>query len=110
VCTATTGLAAYVVFAPQDTPLAAVVRVAGARWTIERCFEAAKREVGLDHYEVRSWTGWYQHITLALWAVALLAVLRAGAIAVEMLKKSPRPSQEPSSLASFKASRGLRSP
>jgi SRSO17 transposase len=105
-----TELAAFVVFTPQDTPLAAVVRVAGARWAIESCFEAAKSEVGLDHYEVRSWTGWYRHITLVMWALALLAVLRAGAIAVELLKKSPRPSQEVSSLAAFRAQRGLRSP
>jgi SRSO17 transposase len=105
-----TDLAAYVVFAPQDALLAQVVRVAGARWTIESCFEAAKGEVGLDHYEVRSWTGWYRHITLAMWALALLAVLRAGAIAVELLKKKPAAPQEPSSLAAFKASRGLQSP
>jgi SRSO17 transposase len=105
-----TDLAAYVVFAPQDTLLEKVVRVAGARWTIESCFEAAKSEVGLDHYEVRSWTGWYRHITLAMWALALLAVLRAGAIAVELLKKKPAAPQEPSSLAAFKASRGLQSP
>ncbi len=103
-------LQAYVVFAPQDTPLAELVRVAGTRWTIESCFEAAKGEVGLDHYEVRSWTGWYRHITLAMWALALLTVLRAGAIAVEVLKKSRPSAQERSSLAAFKASRGLRFP
>jgi SRSO17 transposase len=103
------GLTAYVVFAPQGTPLEEVVRVAGTRWTIESCFEAAKSEVGLDHYEVRSWTGWYRHMTLAMWALSLLAVLRAGAIAVELLKKSPQSSPEPSRLAAFKAQRGLRS-
>jgi SRSO17 transposase len=96
---------ASVVFGPQDTPLAEVVRVAGARWTIERCFEAAKGEVGRDHYEVRSWTGWYRHMTLAMWALALLTVLRAGAIALEALKKSPPCGA--SSLAAFKAQRGL---
>jgi SRSO17 transposase len=76
-------LTADVVFARQETTLADVVRVAGSRWTIESGFEAAKGEVGLDHYEVRSWTGWYRHITLAMWAVALLTILRAGAMAVE---------------------------
>jgi SRSO17 transposase len=76
-----------VVFAPQATSLGELVRVAGSRWTIESSFEAAKGEVGLDDYEVRSWTGWYRHITLAMWAYALLTVLQAGAIAVEMLKK-----------------------
>jgi SRSO17 transposase len=104
-----TELTAYLVFAPQDTTLAAVVQVAGTRWTIESSFEAAKGEVGLDDYEVRSWTGWYRHITLAMWAYALLVILRAGTIAVEALKKSPPPVQERSSLAAFKAQRGLAS-
>jgi SRSO17 transposase len=67
---------AYVVFAPAGTPLADLVRVAGRRWTIEVAFEAAKGEVGLDHYEVRSWTGWSRHMTLALFAQALLTVVR----------------------------------
>ena len=83
--------------------------MAGTRWTIESCFEAAKSDVGLDHYEVRSWTGWYRHLTLAMWALALLVVLRAGAMAVEALKKSLPPPQARSSLAAFKASRGLSS-
>jgi SRSO17 transposase len=98
---------AYVVFAPQETMLAEVVGVAGTRWVIEQLLEAAKGEVGLDHYEVRSWTGWYRHMTLALWALALLTVLRAGAIALEALKKSLSLRQERSSLAAFKASREL---
>jgi SRSO17 transposase len=102
-------LQAYVVFAPQAMTLAEVVRVAGTRWTIESCFEAAKSEVGLDHYEVRSWTGWYRHTTLAMWALALLTVLRAGAMAVESFKKSLLLPQEVSPLAAFKASRGLTS-
>lgn len=100
-------LQAYVVFAPQETPLAEVVRVAGTRWTIEQLFEAAKGDVGLDHYEVRSWTGWFRHITLAMWALALLTVLRAGAIALEALKKSLPSRKEDSSLSVFKARRGL---
>jgi SRSO17 transposase len=102
-------LTAYIVFARQETTLAEVVRVAGTRWTIESSFEAAKGEVGLGHYEVRSWTGWYRHMTLAMWALALLTVMRAGALAVEALKKSLSPSQAMSPLAAFKASRGLPS-
>ena len=69
----------------------------------------AKGEVGLDHDEVRRWTGWYRHITLAMWAYALLTVLRAGAIAVEALKKSLPAPPLGSSLAAFKAGRGLAS-
>jgi SRSO17 transposase len=63
-----TDLTAYVVFARQGCSLEAVVRVAGRQWTVVSCFEAAKGEVGLDQYEVRSWTGWYRHMTLAMWA------------------------------------------
>ena len=48
--------------------------MAGARWAIEEGFEQAKGEVGLDHYEVRRWPGWYRHITLALLAHTFLVV------------------------------------
>jgi SRSO17 transposase len=74
-------LQAYVVFAPAGTDLAALVQVAGRRWTIEVAFEQAKGEVGLDQYEVRSWTGWYRHITLALFAQAVLSVVRQQLVA-----------------------------
>jgi SRSO17 transposase len=70
-------LAYYVVFAPKDAPLEEIVRVAGARWTIESGFESAKQEGGLDEYEVRKWEGWYRYITLALLAHAFLSVLRS---------------------------------
>ena len=69
-------VAYYVVFAPANTSLATLARVAGKRWTVEECFEVAKQEVGLDEYEVRSWQGWYRHITLAMLALAFLVVMR----------------------------------
>lgn len=74
-------LQAYVVFAPAGTTRAELVRVAGRRWTIEVAFEQAKGEVGLDQYEVRSWTGWYRHMTLALFAQAVLTVVRQHLVA-----------------------------
>jgi len=67
----------YVVFAPAGTSLRTLARVAGQRWRIEQSFELAKGEVGLDQYEVRRWDGWYRHMTLAMFALAYLAVLRA---------------------------------
>jgi SRSO17 transposase len=100
-------LQAYAVFAPQETTLEEVVRVAGTRWVIEPLFEAAKGEVGLDHYEVRSWTGWSRHITLVMWALALLTIMRAGMSAVELLKKKRPPPPAAPSLAVFTARRGL---
>jgi SRSO17 transposase len=69
-------IAYYRVFGPADTPGADMVRVAGRRWAIEVCFEEAKGAVGLDHYEVRTWTAWYRHVTLALLAHAYLEVTR----------------------------------
>jgi SRSO17 transposase len=102
-----TELTAYVVFAPHPAALATVVQVAGSRWTVERCFEEAKGEVGLDQYAVRSWTGWYRHITLAMWAYALLTVLRAAHLpAAPPLKKTAQGSSQ-NSLSAFKAARGL---
>lgn len=59
------------------TTLRDLVRVAGRRWTIEECFELAKGDCGLDEYEVRSWTGWHRHVTLSLFALAVLAVIRS---------------------------------
>src|SRR5262245_54862803 len=101
-------LTAYVVFAPHTTTLATVVQVAGSRWTIERSFEEAKGAVGLDHYEVRSWPGWYRHMTLAMWAYALLMVLRAAQLPMEEAPQKTPSQPTPSSLAAFKAARGLR--
>jgi SRSO17 transposase len=72
-------LAFYACSGPTGTSLVGLVRVAGTRWAVEEGFEQAKGEVGLDHYEVRKWPGWYRHITLALLAHAFLAVTRAQA-------------------------------
>ncbi len=81
-------LAYYVVFAPTDTSLQTLVNVAGQRWKVEECFELAKDEVGLDQYEVRHWTGWYRHITLAMWALAFLTVTRVQAVQLQAQKKA----------------------
>jgi SRSO17 transposase len=69
-------LAYFVVFAPPGLRLLDLARVAGRRWLVEECFEAAKQEVGLADYEVRSWHGWHRHVTLAMLALAFLVGLR----------------------------------
>jgi SRSO17 transposase len=98
---------AYRAFGPAQTSLARLAEVAGTRWAVETSIQTAKGEVGLDQYEVRSWTGWHRHITLAMWAQALLAVIRAdqGAVVTPPPKKTVQPT--PSSLTTFKARRGL---
>ena len=65
-------LSYYLVFGPPTTTLQQMVHASGGRWHIEEDFENAK-DMGLDHYEVRSWIGWYRHITLVMLAHAFLA-------------------------------------
>ena len=72
-------LAFYACFGPARTTLAELVRVAGSRWAVEESFQAAKGQVGLDHYQVRRYDAWYRHTTLALVAQAFLAAVRAHA-------------------------------
>ena len=66
----------YRVAGPASLTLPEVVQIAGRRWTIEEGIEEAKGEVGLDHYEVRTYQAWYRFMTLALFAHAVLAVVR----------------------------------
>jgi SRSO17 transposase len=61
---------------PRAEGLSELVRVIGARWPIEECFEAAKQEAGLGQYQFRLYSAWYRHITLAMLALIFLAVLR----------------------------------
>src|SRR5216684_3928101 len=66
----------YLVFAQPGTTVEAMVRAIGARWRIEEDFETGK-DTGLDHYQVRSFIGWYRHITLVMLAQAFLKVICA---------------------------------
>jgi SRSO17 transposase len=43
---------------------------------VEEAFELAKQQVGLDDYEVRNFQGWYRHITLAMFALAFVTVVK----------------------------------
>jgi SRSO17 transposase len=73
-------IAYYVCYGPRRATLADLARVAGSRWRIEECFQQAKNEAGLDHYQARSFRAWYAHITLSMLALAWLAVTKALAI------------------------------
>jgi len=100
---------AYISFAVVGTRLAEQVRVAGMRWTVEESIQTGKGEVGLDHYEVRSWRGWYRHMTLAMWSQAFLSVIRKETGAEVAPKKGLLKREQRSSLATFKAHRKLQS-
>jgi SRSO17 transposase len=112
-------LAYFLIFASSTTTLGETVSAIGSRWTVEQCFEEAKGEVGLDEYEVRSFHGWYRHITFSMLAHAFLTVLRAQS-QEELLPSSQGeekkewkafPSHAPSqTLSDFKRQRGLAVP
>jgi SRSO17 transposase len=58
--------------APETTSLLKLGQVGATRWNIETEFELTKSEAGLVEYEIRSWDGWYHHMTMALLAGAFL--------------------------------------
>lgn len=81
-------LAYYLCLAPSGTTLRKLAKAAGQRWSIECCFEAAKQETGLDEYEVRSWHGWYRHITLSMLSLVFLSAIRGEAIGRRRKKRT----------------------
>jgi SRSO17 transposase len=72
-------LAFYRCWSPAPVTLATLAHVAGLRWAVEEGFQAAKSQVGLDHYQVRTWTGWHRFVTLAMLALAFLMACTAAA-------------------------------
>ena len=71
---------------PAATRPAELIRVAGTRWRVEECLELGQGECGLDESEVRSWVGWHRHVTLSLFALAVVAVIHARMPAVRRKK------------------------
>ncbi len=69
----------WLAYGPAETNEEELVRVCDTRWQIEECFAQAKGEVGMDQYEVRTWTAWHRFVTLCLVAHAYLSVVRHAA-------------------------------
>jgi SRSO17 transposase len=67
----------YLSSLPVDTPLVRLVHFAKLRWRIERDYQEMKQEVGLDHFEGRTWRGFHHHVTLCMVAHGFLALRRA---------------------------------
>jgi SRSO17 transposase len=78
--------------AATDTSLWTLADVASTRFVIEQCFEESKDDVGLDHYEVRTWPAWHRHMTLAMLAMAWLASIR---LALATTEPKTAPTVEP---------------
>ena len=59
---------------PEGTPVRELVYWAKIRWWVEQNYQQLKEEVGLDHFEGRSWVGWHHHVTLAMVAFDFLVL------------------------------------
>jgi SRSO17 transposase len=64
----------YLSNAEPDVPLETMALVTGSRWPVEEFFEDAKGQLGMAHYEARSWTSWHHHMSLV--ALAHLYVMQ----------------------------------
>ena len=75
----------YISNAPASTPLRTFVWLSSVRWAVEQCFEEAKTELGMAHYEVRKYPGWHHHMLTTMLAHFFLWHLK-----LRLGKKSPR--------------------
>jgi SRSO17 transposase len=82
----------YISNAPISTRLKTFVWLSGMRWAIEQCFEETKSELGMDHYEIRKYSGWNHHILMCmlahffLWHLMITLGQRAPAITLPQMR------------------------
>jgi len=79
----------YLSNAPVDCPPAELTRLTGMRWPVETALEEAKGEVGMDHYETRTWQGWHHHMLHSF--LAHLFLMRLRLLFQKKAPPSPRP-------------------
>jgi SRSO17 transposase len=91
---------------PPDTELKRLASVIKARWVCEQAHQQLKEELGLDHFEGRSWTGLHRHALMALLAFCFLQEQRLSAAWRGKKVEGPPAPAEPSG----DPSRGARSP
>jgi SRSO17 transposase len=62
--------------APKKMPLSEMGKASVMRWPIEQCFEEGKDQLGMDHYEHRSWPVWHRHMIYICLGLHFLLRLR----------------------------------
>lgn len=62
--------------APEDTPFSELCKASVMRWPIEQCFQEGKGNIGMDHYEHRSWPAWHRHMIYVALGLHFLLDLR----------------------------------
>ncbi|MFZ5769139.1 MAG: IS701 family transposase [Bacillota bacterium] len=70
--------------APPQTPLEEMIRVSTMRWPLEQLFQEGKGQLGMDHYETRSWPAWHRHMLYVFLAMLFLLELRC-----QFVKRGP---------------------
>jgi SRSO17 transposase len=73
-----------------DTPIKELVRLAKLRWRIERDYQELKQELGLGHFEGRSWRGFHHHAALCIAAYGFLVAERLAAQKKTPANRLPR--------------------
>jgi SRSO17 transposase len=87
-------LKVYLSNAPHTCAPYELAQLCGLRWPVETLLKEGKGEVGMDHYETRTWLGWYHHMAHAFLAHLFLVRLRL------VFKKNARTDQCPSTAVS----------
>src|SRR5262249_17626746 len=83
----------YLSNAPPSVPFRLLVWLSGVRWAVEQCFAETKTELGMDHYELRKYTGWHHHILTCmlahffLWHVKIRLGKKAPALTVSQVRR-----------------------
>jgi SRSO17 transposase len=90
----------YLSNAPSICPQAELVRLSGMRWPVETVLEESKGEIGLDHYQLRTWRGWHHHRIQSFLAHLFLIRLRI------LFQKKPRPHDGPGAPVDCAGDRG----
>ena len=67
----------FLCWSPEPCDFLGWVRRIAGRWDIERCFQEAKQEVGLDEYQVQKWLAWYRHMLLCMVLLGVLTRLKS---------------------------------
>ncbi len=62
--------------APEDIPFSELCKASVMRWPIEQCFQEGKGQIGMDHYEHRSWPAWHRHMIYVFLGLHFLLQLR----------------------------------
>jgi SRSO17 transposase len=92
--------------APRDTSLSRLAYMQRQRYWVERAFQEAKNEAGMDEYQTRSWQAWYHHVALVMMALLfllrerqlqkdVLPLLSAGDVKILLARVLPRNDQNP---------------